>query len=108
MLWLILLIVIAIAVGILVIRSRTPYAVSPQQFEDTLVRVLEKRITAEEWDTFLHIPIGSDVALDLLRQRLLKLETQEHVAGAEEGALYHSTGMSEVAAVLAELRAKNA
>ncbi len=104
MLW--ILAVVAIAVIVLLIESRKPYVVSTQQFEATLTRVLRKEISGEEWDTFLHIPIGSDAYLDSLRERLLKLETDENSEGAEEGAIYNSNAMRQVAIVLEELRSK--
>jgi hypothetical protein len=101
-----ILTVVAIAVVVLFIDSRKPYAVSTQQFEATLTRVLQKEISCEEWDTFLHIPIGSDAYLDSLRERLLKLETDENSVGAEEGAIYNSNAMQQVASVLEELRSR--
>jgi hypothetical protein len=39
---------------------------------------------------------------------LLALETKENSVGAEEGAIYNSTAMQHVAAVLDELRTKKA
>ena len=104
MLW--ILTVVAIAAVVLFIVSRKPYAVSTQRFEATLARVLQKEISGEEWDTFLHIPIGSDAYLDSLRERLLKLETDENSVGAEEGAIYNPNAMQQVATVLAELRSR--
>jgi major membrane immunogen (membrane-anchored lipoprotein) len=98
--------IVLIALSVLFIVSRKPYAVSPQQFEGTLVRVLEKKIDEHEWDNFVHITIGSDAYLDSLRERLLKLETNENSVGAEEGAVYNSTAMQQVAAILEELRSK--
>ena len=100
----IIAVVSVVALGVLFILSRKPYVVSSQQFEDTLARVLQKKIDGSEWDTFLHIPIGSDAYLDSLRERLLRLETDENSVGAEEGALYNSSAMQQVAAVLEELR----
>ncbi len=102
MLW--ILTVVAIAAVVIFVASRKPYAVSPQQFRATLTRVLQKKISGEEWDTFLHIPIGTDAYLDSLRERLLKLETSENSAGAEEGAIYNSNAMQRVAAILDELK----
>ncbi len=104
MLW--ILTVVAIAAVVLFIVSRKPYAVSTEAFQDTLTRVLQKKISGEEWDTFLHIPIGSDAYLDSLRERLLILERDENSAGAEEGAIYNSSAMQQVVAVLEELRSK--
>lgn len=104
MLW--ILTVVAIAAVVLFIVSRKPHAVSTEKFQDTLTRVLQKKISGEEWDTFLRIPIGSDAYLDSLRERLLILETEENSAGAEEGAIYNSSAMQQVAAVLEELRSR--
>jgi hypothetical protein len=100
--------VVAVALAVLFVATRKPYAVSRERFEDTLSRVLAKKIDGAEWDTFLHIPIGSDAYLDSLRKRLLALETKENSVGAEEGAIYNSTAMQHVAAVLDELRTKKA
>ena len=104
MLW--ILTVVAIAAVALFIASRKAYAVSTQQFQATVTRVLQKKISGEEWDAFLHIPIGSDAYLDSLRERLLKLETNENSAGVEEGAIYNSNAMQQVATVLEELRSR--
>jgi hypothetical protein len=107
MLWLIGAVVI-VAVAMLVLLSRKPYVVTRAQFEDTLNRAVQRKISGHEWDTFLRIPIGSDSYLDSLRERLLKLETAENLSGAEEGALYNSTVLQNVAAALDELRSKKA
>jgi len=104
MLW--ILTVVAIAAVALFIASRKPYSVSSQRFHATLTRVLQKEISGEEWDTFLHIPIGSDAYLESLRERLLKLETDENSVAAEEGAIYNPSAMQQVAAVLEELRSR--
>lgn len=50
MLW--ILTVVAIAAVALFIASRKPYAVSTQQFQATLTRVLQKEISGEEWIPF--------------------------------------------------------
>jgi hypothetical protein len=101
-----ILTVVAIAVVVLFVDSRKPYTVSTQRFHSTLTRVLQKEISGEEWDTFLRIPIGSDAYLDSLRERLLKLETDENSVGAEEGAIYNPNAMQQVAVVLEELKSK--
>ena len=103
--WLIIIVVL-IALAALLIQSRKPHAVSSQQFIDTLERAITKKIDAREWDTFVHIPIGTDPYLDSLRQRLLLLETKQNSEGAEDGAIYDSKAMEQVVAILDELRSK--
>ena len=103
---LLIIVVLAVVLGFLIWRTAHPYRVSPEEMADALQRVLDGKMPSERWHQFVHRRISRHPYLDSLRMRLVVLPLKTRQDG--DGKLYGPDECVRIAAVLAELRRKNA
>src|SRR4051812_32790066 len=82
-----------------------PYIVTREEMRMALERVLEKKMTEDDWRRLVDRPISRDRYLDTLRQRLSDLP---RLPQKEDGALFRPPEMAKISTLLDELQKKTA
>jgi hypothetical protein len=99
-----LCLILAVVAGFLAWKGAHPYVVTREEMRSALERILEKKMPEESLYRFVDTPITRDRYLDSLRVRLAGIP--KIVPPAKDGAVYDSSGMAKIAALLEELRKK--
>ena len=100
-------VVFAVVVSMFLWVRAPGYRLERRNVIQLLEMVVEGRASENDWRVFVGVPLRHDPYLEQVRQQCMDIEERTYMGKRRSGALFSESGLDELRALLAELRARS-